>query len=50
MFCFICYNKSENVLSTCLYTLFTVHEKEYWQFSKKGQKKSSPRGIDKAFD
>ena len=48
-FFFICYNKIKNVLSTCSYTLFTVHEKKYCHFSKKEQKKSSPRGIDKAF-
>lgn len=38
------------MLNTCLCAVFTVHEKEYCQFSKKEQKKSSSRGIDKAFD
>lgn len=49
-FVFICYNRSKDMLSACSCAVFTVHEKGYCQFSKKEQKKSSSRGIDKAFE
>ena len=46
-FFFICYNKIKNVLSTCSYTLFTVHEKKYCHFSKKEQKKARQEELTK---